>query len=171
MNVYLLCGMAFSGKTTLASTLARHARAVIVSLDEINASRGLHGGTGIPVEEWARTHQEALSQVERFLAAGRSVIVDDTNCFRFLRDNYRAVAERHGARTITIYLDRPLDLLLERIRENERTGARPPVTEPVLRELAEKFEPPGPDEEAFFLPLDVAIETWVERFIAEDATR
>lgn len=165
VDLYLLCGMAFSGKTTLASVLARHARALVVSLDEINASRGLHGGAGIPEGEWARTHREALRQIEAALEAGRSVIVDDTNCFRFLRDNYRAVADLHGARTTVLYLDRPLELLLDRLRENERTNARAPVTETVLRELARKFEPPGPDEETLVCPSGIPVDVWVARHI------
>src|SRR4029079_3355962 len=96
MTLYLLCGLAFSGKSTLAAALSRLTGAVVVSLDEINASRGLYGGMGIPDEDWGRTHTEALSLVEAALRAERSVVVDDTNCFRFLRDNYRQIADRRG---------------------------------------------------------------------------
>lgn len=167
VDLYLLCGMAFSGKTTLAAVLARHVRALVVSLDEINASRGLYGGVGIPESEWARTHHEALRQVETALGAGRSVIVDDTNCFRFLRDNYRAVAAVHGARTTVVYLDRPLELLLDRLRENEKTNARAPVTETVFLELARTFEPPDPDENVLLCPPGVPVELWVARHIRE----
>ena len=49
-GLYLLCGLAFSGKTTLTAALSRHLGAAVVSLDAINASRGLQGGMGIPVE-------------------------------------------------------------------------------------------------------------------------
>ena len=164
--LYVLCGLAFSGKSTLAAVLARHVEAVVVSLDEINASRGLDGGAGIPAEEWARTHQEALRVVERALAAGRSVVVDDTNCFRFLRDNYRAVAGPHGARTLVLYLERPLALILDRIRENEKIRSRPTVTPAVLQDLARKFEPPDADEESLVVPPDVPIEDWVAWHVA-----
>ena len=163
MDLYLLCGMAFSGKSTLAAVLACHVGAEVVSLDEINLSRGHLGGLGIPTEEWARTHQEALREVERCLEAGRSVIVDDTNCFRFLRDNYRAIAGRHGARTTVIHLDCPLELLRERIRENDQTLSRTTVTEPVLLDLANKFEPPDADEHVIAFPPGVAAEAWVAR--------
>jgi predicted kinase len=167
MNLYLLCGLAFAGKTTLASILSRHARAEVVSLDEINASRGLHGGEGIPDEEWVRTHHEALRQVESTLAAGRPVVVDDTNCFRFLRDNYRAVAEAQGADTILLYIDRPLELLLDRIRENDESRSRASVRISILLDLARKFEPPGPDEDAVLVP-DVPLEVWVDRQFARN---
>lgn len=163
MDLYLLCGLAFAGKTTLAAALARRLGAAVVCLDEINASRGLHGGEGIPAEEWARSHGEALRQVGDLLAAGRSVILDDTNCFRFLRDDYRAVAERHGVRTTVIYMGAPLGQILERRRENERTQARASVAEPVFLDLVEKFEIPAADENVLVFPFDAVPDDWVAR--------
>ncbi|RPH71198.1 MAG: hypothetical protein EHM78_08290 [Myxococcaceae bacterium] len=47
----LLCGPAFSGKSTVAAHLFRRWDFRVVSLDEINARRGLHGGQGIPDAE------------------------------------------------------------------------------------------------------------------------
>jgi predicted kinase len=163
--LYLLCGMAFSGKTTLAAVLSRHLQAEVVSLDDVNASRGLHGGVGAPDAEWARTHQEALRRVAAALKAGRSVIVDDTNCFRFLRDSYRAVATPRGIETTVIYLDRPLSLIRERVRQNDRVRTRPQVLESVLLDLAHKFEPPTPDEQVLLFPADVTPEVWTSRHL------
>lgn len=37
-ELYLLCGLAFSGKMTLAAALAHHLGVAVVRLDEINAS-------------------------------------------------------------------------------------------------------------------------------------
>jgi predicted kinase len=148
-----------------AAALARDLGAAVISLDEINASRGLQGGTGIPAEEWACSHEEALRQGEDLLAAGRSVIVDDTNCFRFLRDDFRAVAERHGARTAVLYLDAPLALIEDRRRENDRTRARAPVAEPVLLDLVDNFEPPTEDEDVLVFPADAMPDAWVARHV------
>jgi tRNA uridine 5-carbamoylmethylation protein Kti12 len=101
--------------------------------------------------------------VEDLLAAGRSVIVDDTNCFRFLRDDYRAVAERHEVRTTVIYIGAPLGLLLERRLENDRTQARASVAEPVFLDLVEKFEMPAADENVLVFPFDAEPGAWVAR--------
>jgi tRNA uridine 5-carbamoylmethylation protein Kti12 len=89
--------------------------------------------------------------------------VDDTNCFRFLRDDFRTVAERHGARTTVVYIAAPLALILHRRRENDRTRARASVTEPVLLDLLEKFEIPGADENALVFPFDAVPDAWVAR--------
>ncbi len=40
-RVYILCGLPFAGKTTLARTLAQHLDLPRVSIDEINGERGL----------------------------------------------------------------------------------------------------------------------------------
>jgi predicted kinase len=161
MTLYLLCGLAFSGKSTLAAALRRRLGCALVSLDDLNARRGLHGGQGIPEEEWARTHREALAEVEAALQAGRSVIVDDTNCFRFLRDNYRGIAERHGVPTVVIYLEVPLALVRARLRANGLEPTRPPVTEAVLLDLVEKFEPPAADEAVLVFSAGARLEEWV----------
>ena len=161
MKVYLLCGLAFSGKTTLARAIVENTGARLVSLDEINARRGLHGGLGIPVDEWARTHHVALELVRDSLEAGQSVVVDDTNCFRFLRDNYRRVAGRFGVSTLVVHADVPVDLVRARRLENACSLSRAPVTEPVLIDLIEKFEPPASDEETLVFRQDCDPTTWV----------
>lgn len=161
MTLYLLCGLAFSGKSTLAAALRRRLGCALVGLDELNARRGLHGGQGIPGEEWARTHREALGEVEAALQAGRSVIVDDTNCFRFLRDGYRRIAERHGVPAVVLYLEAPLALVRARMRANEIEPSRAPVTEAVLLDLVEKFEPPAADETVIVFPAGASPEDWV----------
>lgn len=161
MTLYLLCGLAFSGKSTLAAAIRQRLGCALVSLDDLNAQRGLHGGMGISGEEWARTHGEALRAVEAALRVGHSVIVDDTSCFRFLRDNYREIADRYGVATVVIYLDVPLDLVRARMRANDLEPSRAPITEAVLLDLVEKFEAPGADEAVIVFPAGALPERWV----------
>jgi predicted kinase len=161
VTLYLMCGLAFSGKSTLARAVAARAGAVIVSLDAINRSRGLEGGLGIPDEEWARTHRRALEMTESALAEGRSVVVDDTNCYHFLRDHYRAVAEAHRAPTVVIHLDVPPSVVRSRIEANEVAPDRPPIRESVLADLAAKFEPPTPEEPTLVYVTDDDETSWV----------
>jgi len=94
-RLYILCGPAFSGKTTLARQLGRASHCVCVSLDEINAERGLYGGDGIPPDEWQRTHEIALQRLSELMAGGCDIVLDDTCCFRWLRDKYREMANEH----------------------------------------------------------------------------
>lgn len=150
MKLYLMCGLAFAGKSTVGAKIALQENAVLISLDQINSSRGLTGGTGIPDSEWAHSHQLALQELDKTLESGRSAVIDDTNCFRFLRDNYRGVANRFGAETIVVYLDVPFEVILQRMRENQASPTRPIVTEEVMRDLVDKFERPQSDERVVY---------------------
>ena len=84
--VVLLTGRSFAGTTTLAAELVKALPADLLSFDAINEERGLHGGAGIPTEEWARTKETAQTRVRAALRSARTVVVDDTSSPRFLRD-------------------------------------------------------------------------------------
>ncbi|WP_152364235.1 AAA family ATPase [Microlunatus speluncae] len=62
-GLVLLCGRSFSGKSTVAGYLAAELGGELVSLDDLNAERGLWGGDGIPIEEWSRTMDLAHDRV------------------------------------------------------------------------------------------------------------
>jgi len=51
-TVYAMCGLAFSGKSTAARTVARELGLALICLDAINDERGLDGGKGIPDSDW-----------------------------------------------------------------------------------------------------------------------
>ena len=66
-TLYLLCGMPFSGKTTLGKSIAEYLSSPYISLDKINEARGLYGGDGIPIEEWEKTHLLAMQQLQSLM--------------------------------------------------------------------------------------------------------
>jgi predicted kinase len=106
-TLYLMCGISFSGKTTLARKIIERLQCAYISLDDINAERGLWGGDGIPVEEWERTHALARVRLATWMATGKDAVVDDVNSLRWLRDRWRAAASANCYRTVVIYLDIP----------------------------------------------------------------
>jgi predicted kinase len=145
-TLYVMCGLAFAGKTTVARALAKRLGAVVVSLDEINLERGLRGGEGLPVEEWERTHRIALARAHELMRAGKDVVIDDTGCFRWLRDRYRGAASLHRFDTTVVFVDTPVDQARRRLETNDPAAGRPGVRVEVLKSLAATFEPPGADE-------------------------
>ncbi len=148
IRLVLLCGTAFSGKSTVARSLAPRLSAIIVSLDEINERRGLWGGDGIPVEEWIRTHQLATDEVRGLLTSGTSVILDDTSSPRFLRDGWRSLAESTQAQFNLIYVDVDHATIRRRRAANQLNPRRPDVADAVLDQHLADFEPPQDDENA-----------------------
>jgi predicted kinase len=152
----------------LAAAIAQRLRCPVVSLDAINDERGAgFGGDGIPAEEWVRTHEIAVARIEELMTRGERIVLDDTNCYRWLRDKFRAIAERHGYRTVVISLDLPLSLLLERMKENEKTQERRAVQEKIFTQLCEQFEPPDASEEPLVFSHGDRIEPWMQRHLTD----
>lgn len=117
MSLTLMCGLSFSGKSTFATLLAEELNAELVSLDAINAERGLFGGQGIPVAEWARTNDLAMDRAAEKLRVGRDVVVDDTGSPRFIRDNWRKVAAEADAAFSLVWVQ------IDRARQRQRVVA------------------------------------------------
>lgn len=158
-----MCGLAFSGKTTLAKAIVAQTGCRYVSLDEINAERGLgHGGDGIPISEWEKAHQIAMERMSAWMKSGRDILLDDTGNLRWLRDRYRAFAARHGYATQLIYVDVPVALIKQRIQANRLTGERHGIRAEILAGHLRTFEPPQPDEETLiYHPEENALE-WLK---------
>lgn len=145
-TVFLMCGLTFSGKTAVAKRIASEFGCDYVSLDEINDERGLWGGHGIPVEEWERTHEIALTRMRERLDRGACVVVDDTNNLRWLRDRFRAVADEGGHDVVLVYVTAPIEEIRQRMTQADRTRERRPVSEEVFEEHVNSFEEPTSDE-------------------------
>ena len=164
-TLYLMCGMPFSGKTTLGKAIAKYLDVPYISLDEINEARGLFGGDGIPVEEWEKTHSSAMQLSAKLIKTGVDIILDDTNCFRWLRDRWKDFASQHGYQTVIIFLDLPLSEIWHRIESNDRTQTRHTVKQTIVREMAQTFEPPD-DEVTIIYTAEQPIDRWLDRHFA-----
>jgi predicted kinase len=146
-QLVLLCGRSFSGKSVLARALAEVLPGTVISLDAINDERDLHGGQGIPLEEWVRTHELARERATAALARADTVIVDDTSSPRFLRDAWRSLAAVDDARFVLVFIDAAEETLRVRWAANRARSRRQDVTDAVMREHLSGFEPPDEDEE------------------------
>ena len=158
----LLCGPAFSGKSTLAAHLSQRWGFWVVSLDEINARRGLHGGQGIPDAEWAKTVGVACDELRALLSqSGARVVVDDTLCFRFLREDFARVAAEAGRQSVLLVLGTPLEEVRRRVAENVRYPVRGDITPAVLERHLATFEWPGADEPHRVIADAAGLDAWL----------
>lgn len=161
-RLILMCGRSFSGKSTVARAVAAAFGGIVVSLDAINTERGMHGGRGIPVSEWTRTNEIAHERVAAALH-DNTVIVDDTSSPRFLRDRWRELGAQSGAPVVLVFIDADIGTILKRQAANRSDNQRDDVTDTVMAEHLETFEPPGDDENALrFAAEDLSIDTIVE---------
>lgn len=160
-TLYLMCGMPFSGKTTLAKAIAKHLDSSYISLDEINEARGLCGGDGIPVAEWEQTHFLAMKQLRSLVQSRRDIVVDDTSCFRWLRSRFSNFVRQYDYQTTIVFLDIPLSTIQNRIEQNEQTKIRHRVKQDIIEQMAKTFELPQPDENVIKYRANQPIDKWI----------
>ena len=110
----LLCGLPYSGKSSLAAALQGDGYETICP-QSINSERGLGlNGEDIPGSEWMQTHQIALDRMRDFISSGKNVVWDDTNYAAWIRDPIFEAAEQAGGEPVVVFVDAPLEVVRQR---------------------------------------------------------
>lgn len=146
LQVYAMCGVAFSGKSVLARRIADELSIALISLDAINHERGLRGGEGMSVVQWEETSAIAMDRLRRRLMEGGSVVVDDTFSRRFLRNRCKAVAHEFRAGFTIVFVDTPVDEIRARRDANYERPTRHHVRDDVFEDHYKTFQFPAEDE-------------------------
>ena len=136
--VVLLCGVAGSGKTTLAQRFEA-AGFVRLSVDEsLWASHGRYG-LDYPADRYAEFSERAEAQIRldlvHLIGEGRNVVVDLSFWSRRSRDEYKALIESVGGRWRLIHLKVDPAILRERLaarRSRFDANAAFPITDELL---------------------------------------
>lgn len=146
MALTMMCGLSFSGKTTFANGLAVELGASLISVDAINAERGLNGGQGIPLEEWAESNDIARQRAGVALDQNLHVVIDDTGSPRFIRDEWRETARQAGASFVIVWVRIDSGLQRERVLANRASMERDDIVDDVLDSHVTTFEPPTDED-------------------------
>src|ERR1700735_691083 len=145
MWLFLMCGPAFSGKTTLSRQVSNQLGFTLVSYDALLASLGFNQ-EAMTDQNWRELHKRARLTAGEILSSGRSVIVDDTFPKRFLRDRFRQVAGEHRAGFLILELVTTETTLRQRTQMNLQTGIRRHVPWQRIEDDLKAFERPDTDE-------------------------
>src|SRR4051794_16076632 len=105
-----MCGLSFSGKTTLARRISQATGGTIVSYDHLYATAPRDESIS-GLDEWYLVMGLVHEHAKARLAAGSSVIIDNLNEDLVDRDQLRAIASEHGAETIVVHVDTPLEVI------------------------------------------------------------
>ena len=143
--VYLFCGMAAAGKTTLAKKIAAETGAVRFTLDE--RMIGKYSYTIFDEEYGPLVHQErklVWTEAQTVLANGRDVVLDWSLWNPTLRQLWIGRVQAAGHDYKLYYLERTVEQLWHRL--SQRNGDEAAVAhkihyEEVVR-FAEIFQPP-----------------------------
>ena len=146
-RLLILTGLPFSGKSTLARSLASAIDAVHVEIDQINSDRGL-GVDAAPItaSAWSETYSQAFHDIDAALRRGHIVIFDATNYTRTQRDDARRVAACAGVPSLVLYVAISTNTARQRLRDNRKTRARHDVRDDDFENVIQNFERPTASE-------------------------
>jgi predicted kinase len=165
-HLFLLCGLPFSGKSTLARALQDRFGIVHVEVDRYHAG-GQEGfdGRRIGRGEWIAAYLAAYREVEQAFATGKSVVFDAVSYRRTQRERIRRIAAKHGVSMTIVYLDVTPEEARTRVAVNRCNPVRVNVPDDDIAEIAAEMQPPQDDERAIVYHPSEAIESWLDRVI------
>lgn len=164
-TLYIMCGLPFSGKTTLARALANQCDFVHLDLDTIARERSLFPEEGISDEQWGQVFREVHQQVAVLLTSGKSVVFDAVNYDRVGRDRLRTIAQQSSNSVYVIYINLTIQEIEERRQVNQTNHQRLPVRDKDFVELATEFEIPTIEENLIIYDRTQSIPEWIKNHI------
>lgn len=147
-NLYIMCGLAFSGKSTLARKIAERTGSRLIAFDKLWVEKEKEQPISKDSEGWRFVRKVAQEEIANTLKEGKSVVYDDNNVRFEHREEVREIARRLGANPIVVYLKTPMELIRERELINKTTAERHEVEPENFQTVVEQLEVPTPNEHA-----------------------
>lgn len=146
-TLYIMCGLAFSGKSTLARKIAEDTGAKLVAFDKLWEEKDKEHPVPKGDEGWRFIRKVGQDEVARLLKDGESAVYDDNNPRFEHREELRKIARSYGAKELTIYLNTPMETIRDREAENRVTADRHEVEPENFQKVAEDLEAPSSGED------------------------
>jgi predicted kinase len=98
VKLYILCGIPFSGKTTLANELVKRLSFTRIDLDEVKFDLFGKDITDEEIDQsgWDKIYQEMYKKIEEALQNGKTVIHDTGNFTKYERSLISDIAKKVG---------------------------------------------------------------------------
>jgi predicted kinase len=162
----VICGLSFSGKSTLARAITGKFAFEEIDVDDVGAT--LYGPNfqdkGIKDLDFDRIYDKADALIEARLKSGATVVDASRNFRRAERERARALADRSNARFVTIFVDIPVGIARQRRRRNKISQARRDITDDEFEEIVQVMQPPTEEERPLTFHHGDDIESWLREF-------
>lgn len=164
-KLYILCGIPFSGKSTLANELSKRFGFTRIDLDEVKLD--LLGkdikDELISQDRWDRIYQLMYRKIEEALKEGKTVIHDTGNFTKYERSLIRNIADKAGIEYHTIFVYTPINIARQRWLENKKTNKRFYISEKSFQDAVAEMEPPGEDENSITYDTSEPLDQWIAK--------
>lgn len=163
----MVCGIPFSGKSTLAKIIVNKLGYELVDLDGVKFE--IYGDNvkddELEKKDWDLIYQSVYQRIENLLGQGKTVVYDTGNFTKYERGLVRQIAEKLRIKTQTILVDTPKNTAYERLLKNRKTKMRFDVSDKDFGSAVNEMEPPTEDEKVLVFRLNDDVDTWVCRYI------
>ena len=164
--MYLLTGISFSGKSTLAQVISVAQNIPIVDPDRIAHEWGIGlNGEVVADAQWVLIHKESEQRAARILFGGSSLVYDTTAFTRKQRQELGSLAIQYDAEPVLIFVSISREEAWQRWKQNNQAQKRFAVPEDDFNMVADNFEPPGSGEPHLVYSAGQNLTDWVDRSI------
>ena len=161
-TLYILCGLLFSGKTTLGKKIADIKNAQMIAFDRIWAKEKPRLAPDIDeVEEWRAVLKVAHARLRETLEANKSVVYDDVNQTRDQREVLRQIAKDVDASFVIVYLNTPLNIIRDREAQNRLSKERHQVASVNFDKAVKYWEKPITEENVVEFKPEMDVDDWL----------
>jgi predicted kinase len=147
-QLLIICGLSFSGKSTLGKAITERFGYEEVDVDETKFK--IYGQSikneDLYPEDWVRIYTETDQLIEVLLKTGKSVLDASRNFSKTERNTAKNIADKIGVPLLTIYIDIPEQTTRQRLHENRRNPTRRDITDKDFEDVIRAMQPPTVDE-------------------------
>jgi predicted kinase len=162
-RLFILCGLPFSGKSTLARAMAERLEVVHIELDAVHGERGIDLKGEPPTrEDWIEAYRRSFRKLDQVLADGNSAVFDATSYRKVHRQRLARIAAKYDVSTTLIYLYVDEEQAKQRRDENRATNERPNVDDDGFALVSGEMQLPSDDENALMYHPEVPASDWIE---------
>ena len=162
-KLYIMCGLAFSGKSTLVKKITEHTGSEIIAFDKLWVEEDKVKSVPKDADGWRQIRKLAQEKISKALKDGKSVIYDDNNIRREHREELRNLAKEAGVESIVIYLDTPLEVIRARESANKKSKDRHEVEPHNFQKVLEDLEIPSSDEQVLAFTPEADMNDFLKR--------
>lgn len=162
-TLYIMCGQAFSGKSTLAKEIAKYAGAILVSQDAIWFEKEEEAKVSGHMPDYHVVLEISKQKIREALKQDRSAVFDNTNAGFNHREEFRQIANECGAEAVVVYLNTNDEELNKRQDANRVTKERHEVNDEEIQKVRDRFEVPSSNENVIVFKPEDSLELFLEK--------